>query len=148
MKVHYKKNLSGYSGTSDEAVYYYHPRLKVSLMRAYFVPKHNPSAKKTKAVMANLKRIQPSLEYKQDFRDYLLAYNVLKEYQHKPMLCWNNLYIQMLYALQRNDDRVNLTTLSREQIYAQDLPCKSLCAAIEAGLLPEVEAYQRFDKEI
>lgn len=148
MKVHYKKNLCGYSGTSDDAVYYYHPRLKLSLVRAYAKPKHNPSAEKTRTVMANLRLIQPSDGYKQDFKDYMRAYNELKEYQHKPMLCWSNLWLQMLYTLQKTDGRVNLITLSREQIYAQDLPYRSVSAAIGAGLLPEVDAYQRFGNEI
>jgi hypothetical protein len=102
-------------------------------------------------VLSNSKSVlllQPEAHPAFYFMDYRTAYNELPEYQWKPMPCWNNLYIKMLFALQKTDSRVNLLTLNRAQIYAQDLPCKSIKAAIEAGLLPEVANYRRFDSDI
>jgi hypothetical protein len=148
MKVHYKKALCGYSGTSDEAVYYFHPRLQLSLMRDYVKPRESSSNVRIKAVMANLKLIEPSAGYKQNFRDYLLKYNELKENQSKLMLTWNNLYLKMLFALEKANSTVDLTTLSREQVYAEDLPCESVKRSVEAGLLPLVEGYVWLDKLI
>jgi hypothetical protein len=43
---------------------------------------------------------------------------------------------------------VDLKTITREQIASQNLPCRTLRDAIEAGLLPMVEGYQRWDKQI
>jgi hypothetical protein len=146
MKVNYKKNFTGYSGTSDDAVYYYHPRLELSLVREYVKPKESSQNQRVKAIMANLKLIQPSAGYKQNFKDYLIKYNNLKENQNKLMLTWNNLYLKMLYGLAKAYPAVDLATLSREQIYAEDLPCVSLKRAVEAGLLPVVEGYEWQDK--
>jgi hypothetical protein len=148
MKVTFKYGLAGLSGYIEDGVYYYHPQLRRTLMRAYVYPKAVPAAEKMKEIMPNLQKIEPSTGYKTDFYNYLLAYNQLKDYQHKPMLCWNNLYIKMLFALQDADNRVNLLTLSRAQIYDQDLSCKTLKAAVEAGLLPAVKDYHKYDKEI
>lgn len=148
MKAHFKKGFNGYSGKLDGLVYYYHPRLKRSLVRSYVVPNNKPNTDRTKAIMANLKLIQPSDAYKQNFKDYLYAYNEMKENQHQPMLSWYNLYIRMLFALQKQYPSVNLLTLSRAQIYAENLPCKTVRAAIEEGLLPIIKNYERLTKEI
>jgi len=148
MKVHLKYSLAGYSGTIDHAVYYYHPRLHQSLMRKFVKPKETAANRRIKAVMANLELIQPSDAYKSNFKNYLLAYNAMKEHQNKPMLSWNNFYMKMLYAMEKAYPTVDLTTLSREQMLAEDLPCISLKRAVEAGLLPIVEGYEDWDKQI
>jgi len=148
MKVHLSMGVNGLSGKAEGVVYYYHPKLKLCLVRKYSVPNNANNTNRTKAIMANLKLIQPSAGFKVDFDDYLTGYNKLKEFQHKPMLSWYNLYIKMLFALQKMDTRVNLQTLTREQIYAQNLPCKTVCATIEAGLLPPVKDSQWLTKEI
>jgi hypothetical protein len=148
MKVHYKRAMCGFSGTADEAVYYYHPRLQLSLMREYVKPRESSANRRIKAVMANLKLIKPSAGYKQNFKDYLISYNNKPEHQGKLMLSWNNLYLKMLFALEKANPEVDLTTLSREQIYAEDLPCKCVKTAVEAGLLPAVEGYARLTELI
>jgi hypothetical protein len=148
MKVNFSMGINGFSGTIDGAVYYYHPRMKKSLMRKYVKPDNARNTDRTKAIMANLKLIQPSDGYKIDFNDYLTAYNKLKDYQHKPMLSWYNLYVKMLFALQKADAGVNLQTLTRTQIYEQNLPCKTVSAAIAAGLLPMVKNSQWLTKEL
>jgi hypothetical protein len=148
MKVHLSKGINGYSGTSDGAVYYYHPKLKMCLVREYVKPNNKPNTDRTKAIMANLKLIQPSADYKINFKAYLYYYNDLKECRDKPVLSWYNLYIKMLFALQSQYPSVSLLTLSRAQIYAENLPCKTVCAAVEAGLLPLVPNYDSLTKEI
>ena len=98
--------------------------------------------------MANLKLIQPSEGYKQNLRDYLLAYNSMKENQNKLMLTWNNLFLKLMFAMEKANPAVDLTALTREQIYVDDLPCKTVKNAIEAGFLPAVDCFQRFTREI
>jgi hypothetical protein len=149
MKVHYKKNYSGYSGKDEEAVYYYHPKLKVSLMRAYVVPNNARNTDRHKLIMANLKLLQPSQGYKQNFSDYLLAYNQHPDYRHKPLLSWNNIYLKMMFAMQKTlPEQVDLKTITRHQIIAQSLPCRTLKSSIEAGLLPPMSGWEYWDKEI
>ncbi len=148
MKAHFHKGIRGYTGTSDGAVYYYHPKLKKCLVRSYVVPDNKPNTDRTRAIMANLRLIAPAAGYKRDFKDYQIAYNNAKENRDRPALSWYNLYIKMLFALQAQDPAVNLQTLSREQIYADSLPCKTVRAAVEAGLLPPVPDYDRLTGEI
>ncbi len=148
MRVQLKRNFAGYSGTIDDAVYYYHPRLKLLLMRDYVKPKETAANRRVKAVMANLRLIQPTDAYKNNLKAYMLAYNSMKEHQNKLMLCWNNLYMKMLYAMEKVYATVDLTTITRTQMYGEDLPCISLKRAVEAGLLPVVEGYTDWDKGI
>jgi hypothetical protein len=148
MKVHISKGIKGYSGASDGVVYYYHPKMQLCLAREYVVPDNKPNTDRTKAIMANLKLIMPSAAYKQNFKDYLYGYNDLKEHRDKPALSWYNLYIRMLFALQETVPGVSLLTLSRAQIYAENLPCKTVAAAVEAGLMPSIPYYERLTQEI
>ncbi len=144
-----KRNLAGYSGTADGAIYYYNPKTGQTLMRPYVYPKLNHNNERMAAIMANLKLIEPSNGYRQNLKDYILRYNDSKDYGHKPVSSWNNIWLKMMYALQKAmPEQVDLRTLTREQIYADDLPCKTVKAAIEAGLLPSMPGYKIWDKEI
>jgi hypothetical protein len=148
MKVHCQYGVRGLSGTIDNSVFYYSRRVKKSLMRKYVVPDNEANTNRTKIIMANLQRIQPSEDYRIDFHHYWIEYEKLREFEHKRVATWYNLYIKMMFAMQKTDSRVNLQTLTREQIYEQDLPCKNVCNAIEAGLLPPVTDYNWLKKEI
>jgi hypothetical protein len=149
MKVHFKKGLGGYSGTSDDAVYYYHPRLKQTYVREYVIPDNKANTDRTKSIMANLKTLQPSDSYRSNLREYLLAYNEHKDYGHRPLLTWTNVFMKLMHALQKEmPGQVDLKTLTRQQITDQNLPCKTLRAAIEFGLLPAMKDYEYWTKEI
>lgn len=149
MKVHLKKGLAGYTGKADGAVYYYHPKLKLCLARNYVVPNNKRNTDRHKAIMKNLKLLTPSQAYKNNFNDYLLAYNNHKDYRDRPLLSWNNLFLKMLFAMQKAlPESVDLKTLTREQIFEQNLPCKTLKSSIEAGLLPQMKGWENWDKEI
>lgn len=146
MKVHMKRNFAGYSGTIDEAVYYFHPRLRRSLMRDYVVPKESASNIRMKTTMANLKLLEPSEGYKQNLKDYMNNYNAMPEHHKKPMLTWTNVFLKLMYAMKAANPVIDLTTITREQIITQDLPCQSVKSAVEAGLLPSVEGYEWYDQ--
>lgn len=149
MKVHYRKGIRGYSGTTEDAVYYYHPKLQVSLVRSYVKPNNEKNTSRHTAIMKNLKLINPSAGFRLNFHDYHLAYNNHRDYQHRPMLSWNNLYIKMMFAMQKAlPEQVDLKTITRQQISEQNLPCKTLKDSIEFGLLPPMDGYERWEKEI
>jgi len=148
MKVEFKWGVRGFSGYADDAVYMYNRRLKKSYMRLYTYPARNPSADRAKLVMANLKLLQPSKGFKLNYYDYMLAFNELPENEYRQMLCWNNLYLRVMYAMQKRVLGVDLATLTRQDIYDRNLPCITVKAAVEAGYLPGVKDYERFDKLI
>ena len=146
MKMTLNAFIQGYSGRGDGVVYYYDSRLKRSLVRRYVYPQNVPAVKRMTEVMANIKLIQPSEAYKYDLTDYRNIYSSFKCNDNAPLSNWNSCYMKLLFALQRTDPRVDLLTLSREQIYEQDLPCnrwqplwKQVCChmcRIMSGLLP------------
>jgi hypothetical protein len=148
MKAYLKNQFKGYSGKMDGCVAYYHPVREVFLVRSLpeFVP--NIRTQKLHDIMVNLKQLNPSEAYKRDFKDYLFQYNQLEENRFRRLISWSNLYLKMLYAMQKAIPGVNLLILSRLQIETEDLPCRTLKSAIEAGLLPEVEGYARFTHAI
>jgi hypothetical protein len=55
----------------------------------------------------------------------------------------------MLWAMQaKYPATVDLKTITREQIVSQNLPCRSVKAVVEDGLLPIIPGYQYMDREI
>jgi hypothetical protein len=149
MKVHFKKNFAGYSGTSDEGIYYYNPRLKQCMMRDYVYPRLTENNERTTSIMANLKTLNPSEGYRNNLQDYVMYYNDSKDYGHKPMNAWNNAWLKLMFALQKAmPGQVDLKTITRQQIIDQNLPCRTVKAAIEAGLLSAVGNYTYFTNPI
>lgn len=141
MKTTFKYNLQGLTGKMDDKIFYYHPGKREVYVRSYVRAKRNPSAEKMQTVMQNLKLIQPSAAYIRDLKDYLILYNKLRKNQNAKLITWMNLYLKIMFALQKKYSEVDLTTLSREQIYRQQLPCRSVCEAVLAELLPAVRNY-------
>ncbi len=148
MKAYLKNQFKGYTGKIDGCVAYYHPLRDVLIMRKLpeFIP--NSRTEKLKEIMQNLGSIAPSQAYKQDFRDYLNLYNQLAVNRNNRLISWSNLYLKMLYAMQKAIPGVDLRTLSRSQIETQGLPCRTVSSAVQAGLLPPVSGYERFNKLI
>ncbi|HOD17544.1 MAG TPA: hypothetical protein PKJ14_02730 [Candidatus Cloacimonadota bacterium] len=148
MKTVFRHNQAGLTGRMDDLILYYRRDLEQILAKKYTKPAHNPNADRLKAVMANLKTLQPSAGYIQNFKDYLIRYNNLPASKNKHMVTWNNLWLKVIYAMAKSIPGLDLMTLSREQIYSENLPCKTLCSAIEAGLLPKVMDFQRYNNPI
>ena len=147
MKATVKEGIKGFSGKLDGAIYYYHPRLKRTLMRrAPQMPLQEKNIEYA-TISQQIKAIDPSEAYRSDFRNYL---NELRDRDDSIRLpSWYSLYIKMLWAMQaKYPDAVDLKTITREQIIAQNLPCRCVKAAVEDGLLPIIPGYQYMDREI
>ncbi|MCD8480946.1 MAG: hypothetical protein LRZ88_12585, partial [Candidatus Cloacimonetes bacterium] len=139
--------IKGFSGKLDGAVYYYHPRLQRTLMRRAPKMPIQPQNIEYGDISRQIKAIQPSEGYRNDFRMYL---NELRERDDSVRLpSWYSLYVKMLWAMQaKYPEQVNLKTITKAQIREQELPCRSVKCAVEAGLLPEVPGYQYLNREI
>ncbi len=149
MKVNFKWGLTGYSGTSNDAIYYYNPRLKLCLMRDYVSPRLTENNERTTSIMTNLKALNPSEGYRRNLMDYVMYYNDSKDYGHKPMNAWNNAWLKLIFAMQKAlPGQVDLKTITRQQIMDEELPCRTVKDAIEAGLLPYLPDYERWDSLI
>lgn len=147
MKATVKEGLKGFSGKLDGAIYYYHPRLKRTLMRHAPKMPIQPQNHDYRQISQQIKAINPSEGYRNDFRMYL---NDLRQRDDSVRLpSWYSLYIKMLWAMQAKYlDTVDLKTISRAQIIQQKLPCHSVKAAVEDGLLPVIPGYQYMDRDI
>lgn len=147
MKATVKEGLKGFSGKLDGAIYYYHPRLRRTLMRkAPEMPKQ-PQNDDYRDISRQIKALQPSEGYRSDFRFYL---NQLRDSDESVLLpSWYSLYVKMLWAMQaKYPDVVNLKTLTKAQVTEQQLPCRTVRAAIEDGLLVAVPGYQYLNNQM
>jgi hypothetical protein len=145
-----RANLLGeFTGKLDGLIYY---RLKPGgriYVRRQFSLQNHPSHSNFREAQRAIYALQPSGGYKQDLKDYLLQYNQMPQNKSSNASTWTNLYIKLMFAMQKLlTGQVDLATITRQQIEEQNLPCRSVKDAVEAGLLPEVKGYERFDKVI
>jgi len=147
MKAYVKAGIKGFSGKLDGAIYYYHPGLKRTLMRRAPKMPIQPQNLDYRDISRQIKAINPSEGYRNDFRSYLLALRERDESVRLPS--WYSLYIKMLWAMQaKYPELVDLKSITRDSIIEHDLPCRSVRRAVEDGLLPKIPGYEYFDREI
>lgn len=142
MKVKFKDNIKKQLGTSNGMIYYMVPGCSKIIGRK--VPKmpHQPMNDRYKNISLALKEINPSLEFKQNLKDYLA--NLKDNDESVTWLNWYNVYVKMMWNLAAKYPNVDLETITREQIVSEDLPCKNLKEAIEAELLPLVQGCAQY----
>ncbi len=107
----------------------------------------HPGQKPFKNAQQAIYVLQPSGAFKQNLRDYLIAYNSLPDNEGREAHAWNNLYNKLMFAMQRQLG-IPLATLTHQMITDLNLPCRRVKAAVEAGLLPLVKGYERFGDEM
>jgi hypothetical protein len=148
MKISNKKLVQKPKSKKDDLVYCSYRDGELIIARRYVYPKLSAQNSSFAARNKNLFQLKPSDGYKADCRAYLIAYINTPQGQEKPILTWNNLYVKLMSALARKYPDINLNTLTREEIYAQQLPCISIARAVEAGLLPKVKGWNKLSREM
>jgi hypothetical protein len=148
MKVGFQYGLHGYTGKLDGLVYYHDKLAGRTYARRWVYPRHTQENERIGSVTENLLAIAPSEAYKDNLRLYLTRYNALKSAECRPLRSWVNLYLKLMYAMGKALPEIDLRSLSREQIYRDNLACISVKTAVEAGLLPKVIGYDRLVQEI
>jgi len=142
MKVKLNDKIVSYSGKLDNMIYYYNPLAKGVVARRRPTMPHQKMNDKYRLVAQRFKAINPSIAYRKDFAAYL---DIIKENDDDVRMgCWHNLFVKMMWALAtKYPDKVNLETLTREQIESKKLPCRCVRDAVQAGLLPAYEGYKK-----
>ncbi len=149
MKVRNRKVMEGYSGTLDGMIYYVDRRTGATLARRTFTFKKHPGQPPFRKAQKQIYAINPSDGYKRNLTDYIIAFNKLPENEDRKMSAWTNAYNKIMYGMQKAlPGKVDLKTITRAQIYSQNLPCRTVKAAVDAGLLPKVRGYQRWAEQI
>lgn len=135
MKVVLKQRIKGMSGQLDGLIYYYHPRLKRTLARKSPTMPVQPQNVEYGNISRQIKALEPSAAYRNDFRIYLSYLRDSDESVTYPS--WYSLYIKMLWAMQaKYPETVDLKTITREQVESANLPCRTVQAAAQDGLIP------------
>ena len=144
-----RANLLGeFTGHLDGLIYYRSKKNGKLYVRRRFKFKNHPAHPVFTKNIQNIYALSPSEGYKQNLKIYIALFNANLPEGKKPLHTWTNAYTTMMFALQKAfPETVNLGTLTRNQIYSQNLPCKSVKQAVEAGLLPLVETYELLSAE-
>jgi hypothetical protein len=143
MRAYFKNMIQAYRGTCDGLIYYYNPRLDRVLVRPYVKPRPTEHSRRFGRIASNLRALQPSPGFKGDLSVYVDVCNRRTANADVILQNWYNAYTRLMWNLQRSaPEYIDLETLSREQIYANDLPCLSVRRAVEAGLLAPVNGYE------
>lgn len=145
MEVKFRNLLNAYSGKCDGLVYYYNKRLNKVIARRLPQSKPHAGNHSLSAISKNLKSLMPSEAYKLDMK----LYTELLRMKNKEASAysWSNVFRKLMYGMAHKFS-LNLATLNRQQIVADNLPCISVRAAIEDGLLEAVPGYERFTSEL
>jgi len=147
MKVIFKNMIQAYSGKCDGLVYYYNRRLGRMCVREYVKPKTTVQHGNFAAISSNLKALNLSEGYKQDLKDYTELY-IRRHDNHKLSVSnWYNIFMMLMWAMSR-EYAIDLKTITRTQIYEQELPCISVKTAVEAELIPYVKNYESLDNPL
>jgi len=148
MRVTFKNMINGYTGKADNSIIYYIRRTNSFYIKRSPRGGHSIRQDNFAQVMRNLRLLKPDKYYKEDLSFYLELYNQLIENRYACVITWTNLYMKVMFAMAKADPTIDLKTITKEQIHADNLPCISVKAAVEAGLLPAVKGYERFNHEM
>lgn len=146
MKVKMQFGNAPISGKAGELVYCYNKRTGKMYAKQYAYPTITDNNRKMGNVAKNLFALQPSEDYKYDCRTYAFSYSTSDRNRGINIWNWSNCYLHLMYAMAKKMPELDLSTLTKAEIYSLDLPCISVKRAVEAGLLAVVQDYGRLDK--
>jgi hypothetical protein len=144
MKVLFKHLIQGYTGKADDIILYYDRRFNKIIARVNVPVKLTQKHRDFGETAKNLKRLNLSEAYKQDFKTYTDLYSRLRVNYEHPVSNWYNLFIRMMHQMSA-ELGIDLKTITRNQIETDALPCLTVKDAIEANLLPRVRNYEHLD---
>lgn len=64
------------------------------------------------------------------------------------MSTWPNVYMKVMRSLIKQYSDLNFKTLTREEVLEQNLPCRTVAAAVEAGYLEKVFGCEKLSREL
>ena len=145
-----RANLLGeFTGKLDGLIYYRSRHTGKLYVRKCFSFQNHPRHAPYAAIQSNIFKVKPSPGYINDLKHYLLLYNLLPIADYKPLNSWNNLYVKLMFAMQKADPAgIDLAVITREEIIQRNLPCRTVKAAIDAGLIVPVSGYERLVRDI
>jgi len=147
MEVTFKNLLHAYSGKCDGLVYYYNRRLNKVIARRLPTSKPHAGNALLGRISRNLKALELSEGYRTDLKIYTELLRLKTGAEGMAYYAWSNVFRKLMYDLAAKYS-LDLATITRQEIYTQGLPCISVQAAVEDGLLEKVPGYERFTAQI
>jgi hypothetical protein len=147
MKVLFKHLIQGYTGKADDIILYYDRRFNKVIARVYVPVKLTQKHRDFGEIAKNIRRLNLSEAYKQDFKIYTDLYSRMRVNYEHPVSNWYNLFIRMMFKMAQMPG-IDLKTITRYQIELLSLPCISVKAAVDAELLPRVRNYESLDNPL
>lgn len=141
MQVTFTNLIKAYSGKCDGLVYLYNRRLNRIIARRMPIFKPHAGTERMASVARNLKSLMLSPDYVSDLKLYTEMHRM--QYPNDSLYTWTNLFSKLMWSLAKQY-QIDLATISREQISSQNLPCFTLKAAAEAGLIKSISSYDKF----
>ncbi len=149
MKVKFNTSLFGLTGKGEGLIYYSSRQTGKIYARKRFKFRHHPAHPSFRTAQQSIYALKPSADYKNNLMLYLDEYNDLPENRDKQVFNWCHIFNKMMWNMQKAmPEKVNLQKITRELIESQNLPCKTVRDAVEAGLLPAVKNYRKYTKQI
>ena len=145
MKAYVKLMLPGFTGNMDDVVIYYNSHLNKYIARRKVIPKYTPSNDIIKDIFAFAKRIELSECYLKDCREYIFQFNRKNRRQNRAMSTWPNVFMKVMRATIKSYPDLDLKTLTREEIIAMNLPCRSIYESINEKKKKKVRGYNKLD---
>lgn len=143
MKVSFQWGMPAVSGKVGNLIFWLHKRSGKVYARKRTKVAITENHHKMGSVARNLFAIKPSEGFKQDCRRYGDSLAKLPGKPRASLYSWSTCYLHLMYKLAKAYPGLDLASLTRAQIYDQNLPCISIQAAVEAGLLEPVKDYER-----
>lgn len=147
MKVNLKHSQQDYSGSCDGLVYYRTRHSNQLYARRHVCPRYSSANKALGDSIRHLESLNPSQLFINDLRQYIGLYNSRLWPDEKPLHNWHALLIRLMFA-QARIINIPVTSLSRELIYSQMLPCHTVKSSVDAGLLAVVDGSDRLISEL
>jgi ABC-type glycerol-3-phosphate transport system substrate-binding protein len=144
MKVTLKHRQHNYKGECDDLVYYTTRGSNQLFARRYVRPRYTAANQMIGNSGKHIKTLRPSEGYIQDLKHYIDLYNSRLWPDEPHLHNWYALFVRLMFA-QAKALSIPIFSLTFELINAQQLPCRSVKTAVEAGLLMEVEGYERLE---
>jgi len=138
--------LPGFTGNMDDVVIYYNAKLNKYIARRKVMPKFTPDNSIVREIHAFRRRIHVTEAYLDDCREYIRLFNQKFRKQGRALSTWPNVYMKVMRAMMRHYPDLNFRTLTRAEIMAGTLPCRTIADSVQAGYLEVVPGYEKLDK--
>lgn len=148
MKAKLKIMLPGFTGNMNDVVVYYNSHLNKYITRRKVMPTFVPSNKDMKEIFALGRRIKISAGYKADCTEYIKRFNRINRRHGRALSTWPNVFLKLMRAQHQALPELDYKTLTREQIIAQNLPCRTIGIAVAAGYLEKVPGFEELENTI